>query len=1298
MAAKSPPVAVSATSDMREATRHTAYQAPDPPLPPAKSPSPPASTCRRLSYESAQTRSNTRASSTYRSRSTPQPLQQPPRPIHGVLPTPVHTSVLVTHTRPRVAPSMPPPASPKAPVDDANPGSPPAAAPCGALKRSAASTPDFLQYSSEPSSPSPAPAAAATPLVQLCGNTAGAGAVDKTRSSSYRPHLRDASPFSCFLTNQTRTSGVTECDSNAVTSGEKSSPASPPSSNRIRDGADHTGELHGHQNQLKSGAAIVAETTRCTAPTATACTPPSKAHQHPHVSLPVAHAHSQLSLVQQPHHASHPRPPHRSHSASSRVRGGSPCMQPAPRLHSGLKGTSPFAVDQLAMPRRPTPAAMSNVSNSNTLAQRRLPPPPPPQVQLARPSGLYRHSHLLSAASTSMAASQLPGGAATYDRLQLPQKSHLVRMPSSSADGTRRRTPSVPGTPSSPFKRRSSSATAASRNAASASAAGAASATTAQTRPRTSSGAFTYVTRGGEAHRHASMDVSATTNAAPAVPCGTGSARSSGFSAQKQLRPHAGTATAAGAAGPLRSNSAPVRRHAASAAAVARASAGAGVSAKPMGNRFSSNGPLRPHANSRTPAVFPPSSLPDKAAAAPRDRTARTRAASATRTPAPLLPVTTAAAVLRKGRAEAKDSSKVGRAPSSPAASREPSRIGDRGACSAVAASDARTRRAAVGGGGVPTQRARPVVSSSQSAASPSNRSSAATTRRVRAAASRTSTSANLCSNADVNSSAITVSATQSSMITVEESTEFLQEFQRMNQRELVLFGTLLATVANERQMNQQQRRADGGDVAAAAAAGTPDALKRSGSRQTKTANGESSMSIVVQSAEEVSVWTCTRPALENPSPQPQEGGTTAGAANEAAASMAREPAPQGEGERKAKDETEVVVLVRRSCTRATPSVTPSPPRQLEFGSDEKPQQRSPSPTPSAPTYRRFAAQLEPREPAENISNASGSNFAASPTRGFEARPSPPHLQPSSENARAAAVVKPLSVKDGRALTSSGLQPRSASDANVKSAPLSPATHRKLHGGNRMSGSAAAALARPSDIRMSRQHPSPSSLSSRSRRRRLRSGAHGAAVAAAPTCLHARLPSEQQEHPQLRQQSVMSYTDIRSYSRSEDHDANGNSNKRNAFKLSVREYSPPSGEGSHEKSMAAVAGGEAVKDAPPPLAALRRAKEIASEQAAALVQRQRERQEQQQKQQLQSQENGERAGGGGSKSNASPSIFSSCGSPSDSSMGRTSSAMGAAVSDVAEVRMSAAQLQLLIDSSRSRHNWERYQPLQPPQE
>jgi hypothetical protein len=594
---------------------------------------------------------------------------------------------------------------------------------------------------------------------------------------------------------------------------------------------------------------------------------------------------------------------------------------------------------------------------------------------------------------------------------------------------------------------------------------------------------------------------------------------------------------------------------------------------------------------------------------------------------------------------------------------------------------------------------------------------SGAATRRARATANNKSAAA--CHGSNSNSIGNTVSAAQSSMITMEESREFLQEFQRMNQRELALFGTLLATAASEQQQQQQQRRA------VVTTGVTADNRVPAPPRQeVREHAGRELTQIVVQSAEEVSVWTCKRPSLEMPQQQQQQQ-------EEAAAGIPLKAGDSFDPAREAAEatttttttavtplddyvhqqqsdtngNTEVVVLVRRSRSRASPSQTPSPSRRLDLDSCDKEQQqqlqRSPSPTPNVPVTTHAAPQATGQvggnyrhtESPEGANSDSGDSSRG----GGEASPSGqaavPHLRDGAATTTATAVSAQPPVGRGGVRGSTGLRQRSANDANIASttsgagaASAAAVGPKKGERGGpsrtqKVSNAAASAVVgkagRNGDIA---QRPPTSLHSSRSRRRRRGCGE-----------VVTRVHLAQEQLPQ-RHRSVMSYSDMRSYSRSEDRpyvpiaDSGGHHNGEGVACGVVREYSPEGGEDGH----CAGATADVVKDTPPPLAALRRVKELAAEQAAALVQRQRERQQHQQQQVLSLKENGNVDGEAARACYGSPSVFSSCGSPSGSSVGRPSSALAM---DVTEVRLSTAQLQLLIDGSRSRQNWQRYQQL-----
>lgn len=812
-------------------------------------------------------------------------------------------------------------------------------------------------------------------------------------------------------------------------------------------------------------------------------------------------------------------------------------------------------------------------------------------------------------------------------------------------------------------------------------------------------------------------------------------------SPQKATRPltrNAAAAPTTTTAGALRSNSAPALRRATS--RTTAVTAGEASTAVPTAIRALPNVSRRLHNHNDTSsasstitvttaaALLPsPPSGATTAIAASCDRTAHSRTTSATRV--------------------VNSSPKSSRAPSSTttttraaaAASREPNSLSDRCATRVAVVSGALTRRAAVGAGARPaisttgsggaaavkTQRTRPVVSiSKKTAAGSPARPSGAATRRVRAgrpATSRT-TLVRHDNNHSGNNNNNTVSAAASSMITMEESKEFLQEFQRMNQRELALFGTLLATVANERQQCQQKQGEDQPSTATTHHA-TIESSVGDELQGTQAEKGADAASIVVQSAAEVSVWTCRRPSLEQP-----EHGVAPLRPPPAHADLSMQPEVTTTQPTDAEATAEVVVLVRRSCSRVSPSKTPSPSRRLDLDSHEKapPSPRSPSPTPSAPTNHGKSRAEESRESHHRLngeaagsdvdSNGSPSSLTSPPPRSENV---PGTFTHTHVNASPASTAKPYAIKKGTTGAGvGGLQPRNANDANMKAVAVVVGGAEGRRGNSTVGPlSHKHPISRKSDVAMltknassaggaavdgksvgnaARQRPSMSMHSSRSRRRQRRRCGGGVGGDDGNDARGDNVRCAATSEP--RQRSVTSYTDMRSYSRSE---GRLDENNRQSFYHSLgnadfvmREYSPEDGEGYADADTDAAA---VVKEAPPPpLAALRRAKELAAEQAVALAQRQRERQQQQQFMR----ESGE-LDTDALASYASPSMFSSCGSPSGSSMGRPSSALncgggggGTVVAgEVAEVRMSAAQLQLLIDGSRSRQNWERYQQL-----
>ncbi|CBZ31540.1 hypothetical protein, unknown function [Leishmania donovani] len=1066
-------------------------------------------------------------------------------------------------------------------------------------------------------------------------------------------------------------------------------------------------------------------------------------------SLPVAQP--------QPQRAAPPPQPRRSRSASSGLRGAgtnssSVHFQPAPTLRNvGIGGPSPFAAEQLAMPRRPQPrlavaptgdgASVAGCAQSGQTNAKVAAPP----LQLVRPADLYRGATTATGtatagvggpASTAMAASLLPGAAAAQDRLQLPRRSRLARTPSATSVQQRRRTPSAGSfggggsarkagsvASSSPLKRRTSVS---SHSDDAVGPVGGSAARVASRRPRSSTPSGTlsvYTTRGASGGRSplGHSEPSRNGGGAPAlVVAGSGT----------------DTGTAAPRRSVVRSGSAPVhqRRRESSSSRTSSAVPGSVTDQAPrVADRL------------RVPAVAPSSLVRYSSVASVHQR--RSHATITT------IPVSNAAAAASTSVAEWTSSMSTSSAPR-----RSHSRDGTSGTArssaagksvrsslhTAAASAAAKTpnmgtaptaRRPNVGatrpiisstaGAGGP--RARPVVSTTAGAATPAATSRAAGPRHLADRKPRDGGSSN------------TVSVSQASMISMEESKAFLQDFQRMNDRELALFGTLLATVASE----QQNRRGLGitGDA-------TPSADKANATRLVGNAADDREAGIapptgVVASAEDVTVWTCKRViSLPSDQQQQQQPGQTS---DMPPPTTPGEPAVTAQPALHANEE--LIVLVRRSRSHSAglhapprsstsgPEAPPSPKQQQRQkpakpllqpdqltqradGTEEKggghvaaslhafvrsplrhpysQQQarctvtdaaaggrgssgavvlhrasRSPSPTPPSAAIAR--GEKENGQQARSLHSASSSPVPASPlSTAAGAR-----VLQQQQQVGALASARADRSSSGK------LRPREATDVNTSANRTAAGAARKVavetiatparkphKAPPSSSGAAAAATAGAVGRRAVRNRSSSSAVGRVRGGSRRRCGANDGV----------HTPSSLQEHQ--RQLSVESYTDImRCYSpkRLEGlHDGNGGS----GCDATLKEERMSIDEGPRAAGASASSLSSAVSEAAAPLAALKRAKELAAELAAAA----RARTVSADKPSVAMIPT----------SFTSPATFSSVDSPTSGSvsMGRASGgyATGAA-SEISSVRVTAAQLQLLIDSSRSQANYARYQPL-----
>ncbi|KAG5486341.1 hypothetical protein CUR178_07652 [Leishmania enriettii] len=1043
-----------------------------------------------------------------------------------------------------------------------------------------------------------------------------------------------------------------------------------------------------------------------TSPTAAAPRPLPARRQSAKAITPPSNC--MLIVQPQPQHAAPPPQPRRSRSANSGARGSgthtnSMCFQPIPAWRSvGTGGPSPFSADQLAMPRRPPPrlavvTAGDGVSwtgcvqresttatvaaTSTTAAHQRA-----PHVQLVRPADLCRSAAIAAGgsctASTAMAASLLPGAAAAQDRLQLPHRSRLVRTPSATAAQQRRRTPSAGGLGGGGSARNAASSTPRKRRAS---------------------------TSPPSVATEAPVE-GATTRLAPRLPrssrpSGTSSVyttrgASSGWSPQgrseRSIPDDGATSDAATLRkGAARSSSAPAhgQRRASSRSRISSATPGR------VGSRA-----LRVSNGLGAPAVAPPSLLRSASVTSVHQRrprvittpvsTAATRSLAST---AELAGFVRTSSGPRRSRsrggtsatARSITSAQSALNPLLAAAPSRTARVPNTNTASAVRrvnAGSARRTTSTAGSAGGP--RVRPVLSMGTRAAAAAAAAPAATSSvsRPRRLADR-----KLCDGGSSN----TVWASESSMISMKESKAFLEEFQRMNERELALFGTLLATVATE----QQKRSGQGITGNAASSADKADATRLTGNAAGGRDAGLAPPTDVMMSAEDVTVWACKRTT----SPPSHHQERQQQASDVPQRKTPGEPAVVAPPA--SHPDEELIVLVRLSRSRSTgPHVPPvastsgSEARQLsnqlarraerdeEKGNghvratshafarspphgqyyQQQPQyigagtgaggrssrdgavlpraSRSPSPAPLPPVSA--AHRKENDHQAPSLSSVSRSPIPGFPLWAPAGVRGPQQQQPGAfANARAYMSV------------SGGLRPREPTAVNTSANCTAAGAARKL---------SVVAMVAGTVVRGTVPDRPSARATSRIRRsgRRPCSANDGTGTSLSP-------PEEQWRR------SVKSYTDIiRSYTPDRlegSHDGNsGTDCGANVKQSGVRLDEEPD-----VVDASALSPSSAVSEAAAPLTALKRAKEMAAEMAAAARAK-------------------TLAAEKLSTEITATSLFPPSAITADSPARGSASGdcTAAAATEICSVRVTAAQLQLLIESSRNQANYARYRQLQ----
>ncbi|CAJ1016617.1 hypothetical protein, conserved [Leishmania lindenbergi] len=1262
--------------------------------PAATSPSPPMPTCRRLSYNSAKTgsssRSHTRASPSSVASShscVHPPSQQQSQKLQHFWQKPVPVAEVTTTTASLRSTT----AAARATVIAADTCAIRHDSPLVARSRSPSIR---IGSAASPCSPE-APPFAATVAVAASATCAVACS---TKSGS-----GDTAPLSHVPTDGRR-GGATTAVGNGSTS--------PPSATIAQAVTATVIVKHRTPVRAKGPSLLSLPSLSSTAVSPHAAAPRPLPARH-HSAGTTTLASSGLPVAQpQPQRAAPPPQRRRSRSASSGVCGAGTnpnnvYFQPAPTLRNvGAGGPSPFSAGQLAMPRRspqwPAVAPALTVAATTTrTVQQRAPP-----VQLVRPAELHRSATMVTRVA-----------AAAQDRLQPPHRSKLTRTLSVTSVQQRRRTPSTgsfdggsdsarntePVASASLFTRHASVS---SLGAVAEAPVGRSIAPTASRRPRlsTASGPLsTYTTRGARSGGSPAgyIEPWSSDNGAPDFVAASNNTtaeesallrkdvvRSSSAPAHKQRHARSSSRTSSAVPGNLTSQ-----------APRTADGCGALAAAPPLLVRsasVSSAHQRRPHTSTDNPvgvvatAASGPATVSTsfvRTSLVPRRSQSRNGTSGTTRSGA-----TGKNALTSLGTAAV---SMTARAPN--------------------VNIDVTARRANPGA-------TRPTIDSTAGAGDPCSRPLASTEAGLRRLASRKPRD---------GGSKNTVSASQSSMIEMEESKAFLQEFQRMNERELALFGTLLATVASEQQKHCDLGIAGGAALGADKADDTPLISNAAGDR----AAGIAPSTGVVVSAEDVTVWACKR-AVSLPIHQ-QQGQSKL----EQTSGMPPPTTTPGKPEAVAPPhlhaDDELIVLVRRShsCTASlhappSSSMSGSEAQQLQTdqltqrtdgtkGQDDAHLVASPHAAVRPPPHQQqqqgivvdTAAGSRSRCSATALHRASRSPSPAPPPLVNTAHGKENDLQTllfnsaSSTSVPASSLPTPTCAQAHPGTTrvpqqqqqvgmlasactdmsgSGGLRPRAETDVNTSANRTAAgaawkSTEEAMSTSTRtvrkeLPSSTGAAAATAGTVRRGMVRDGPSSAAAAAGRirggGRRRCGANNGKDTS-PS------PPEQQ-----RQCNAEGYADIiRRYISNgleESHDGNGIDGCDN----NLKEGGVPFDEDPHSAGASASSLSRAASEASAPLAALKRAKEMAAELAAAARTKTI----------------------AADKYSAamrptpflSPSIFSFADSPTSgsASTGRASGgyATGAAT-EISGVRVTAAQLQLLIDGSRSQANYARYQPL-----
>ncbi|KAG5487637.1 hypothetical protein LSCM4_08082 [Leishmania orientalis] len=1243
--------------------------------PAATSPSPPMSTCRRLSYDSAMMSSSSPSrtpaspSSTASSRSRSCPLSQQPQHFWQKRALITEATTITVSRRSTAAVGRAGVAATDTCVqlDDSSPVS------------RAHSPSTSIGSAAAPSSPEVAPSAAVA-------------------AGAHEQRLPEAAAAAAV----TVATSLDACAGGSDNEGGEARP--PPSVTALQVTTAAVAMKRGTSARVNGSSS---PSSAAASPNAAAPRPLPARRQSAKAITPASNC--MLIVQAQPQHAAPPPQPRRSRSANSGVRGAgthtnSVCFQPVPTLRNvGTGGPSPFSAEQLIMPRRPPPqlavvTAGDGVSwtgcvqresttatvaaTTMTAAHQRA-----PHVQLVRPADLCRSAAFAAGgsgtASTAMAASLLPGAAAAQDRLQLPHRSRLVRTPSATAAQQRRRTPSAGGLGGGGSARNAASSTPRKRRASTSPPGVAAEApvegsTTclAPRRPRSStpSGTFSvYTTRG------------------------TSSGRSPQGRSERFIPDDGATGDAAALRkGAARSSSAPVhgQRRASSRSRISSAAPGS-VSSRPL---RASNG-------LGAPAVAPPSLVRSASVTSVHQRRPRVTTTpvgtAATRSPAStakLAGFVRTSSVPRRSRSRGGTSATARSIPSAqsalnPLLAAAPSmtaRVPNTNTAAAgrrVNAGSTRPTTSTAGSAGGP--RVRPVLSMGTRAA--------AAAAAAAAPAATSSVSRQRCladRKLRDGGSSNTVWASESSMISMKESKAFLEEFQRMNERELALFGTLLATVATE----QQKRSGHGIMGNAASNSDKADATRLAGNAAGDRDAGLAPPTGVIMSAEDVTVWACKR--TTSPPSHHQERQQQA-----PDVPQRKTPGEPAVVTPPASDpDEELIVLVRPSRSRSTgPHVPPvastsgsearQQPNQLAQRAErneeksnghvpatshafarspphgqyyqQQPQyigagtaaggrssgdsavlpraSRSPSPAPLPPVSAAHRKENDLQAPS--LSSVSRSPIPGLPLWAPAGARGPQQQQPGAfANARAYMSV------------SGGLRPREPTAVNTSANCTAAGAARKL---------SVVAMAAGTVVRATVPNRPSARATSRIRRsgRRRCSASDGTDTSLSP-------PEGQWRR------SVKSYTDIiRAYTPNRlegSHDGNsGNDCGANVKQSGVR-----LDEGPDIVDASALSPSSAVSEAAAPLTALKRAKEMAAEMAAAA------RAKALAAEKLST-----------AMTATSPLLPSAITADSPTRDSASGDCTAVAATEICSVRVTAAQLQLLIESSRSQANYARYRQL-----